>query len=120
MLRRPDDQQLFLERTDPDYLKSNLMPGRTSSFDCLMQNLEGKYIWVKLIFSRAETNNSEEDFRYVFMMQDIPSVSHIMTVFRSFLKFFKSFSVIVGCDRRIGSDDVSYKQILYCALKGCK
>ena len=36
-----------------------------------MQNLEGKYIWVKLIFSRAETNNSEEDFRYVFMVQDI-------------------------------------------------
>jgi diguanylate cyclase (GGDEF)-like protein len=67
----PDDQQLFLERTDPEYLKGNLLPGRTSSFDCLMQNLEGKYIWVKLIFSRAETNNSEEDFRYVFMVQDI-------------------------------------------------
>ncbi|MCR4793110.1 MAG: GGDEF domain-containing protein [Lachnospiraceae bacterium] len=67
----PDDQQMFLERTDPQYLKKNLMPGRTSSFDCLMQNLEGKYIWVKLTFSRAETNNSEEDFRYVFMVQDI-------------------------------------------------
>ena len=67
----PDDQALFLERTDPEYLKAHLMPGRTSSFDCLMQNLEGKYIWVKLIFSRAETNNSEEDFRYVFMVQDI-------------------------------------------------
>ena len=67
----PDDQTMFLERTDPEYLKKNLMPGRTSSFDCLMQNLEGKYIWVKLIFSRSETNNSEEDFRYVFMVQDI-------------------------------------------------
>ena len=67
----PDDQPLFLERTDPDYLKNNFKPGRTSSFDCLMQNLEGKYIWVKLTFSRAETNNSEEDFRYVFMVQDI-------------------------------------------------
>ena len=67
----PDDQSLFLERTDPEYLKKNLLPGRTSSFDCLMQNLEGKYIWVKLIFSRAETSNKEEDFRYVFMVQDI-------------------------------------------------
>ena len=67
----PDDQALFLERTDPDYLKNNFKPGRTSSFDCLMQNLEGKYIWVKLTFSRAETSNSEEDFRYVFMVQDI-------------------------------------------------
>ena len=67
----PDDQELFMERTDPEYLKKNIMPGRTASFDCLMQNLEGKYIWVKLIFSRAETNNSEEDFRYVFIVQDI-------------------------------------------------
>ena len=67
----PDDQAMFLERTEPEYLKKNLMPGRTSSFDCLMQNLEGKFIWVKLTFSRAETSNSEEDFRYVFMVQDI-------------------------------------------------
>ncbi len=67
----PDDQPMFLERTDPEYLKKNLLPGRTSSFDCLMQNLEGKYIWVKLIFSRSETVNKEEDFRYVFMVQDI-------------------------------------------------
>ena len=67
----PDDQAMFLERTDPDYLKKNLMPGRTSSFDCLMQNLEGKFIWVKLIFARSETSNSEEDFRYVCMVQDI-------------------------------------------------
>lgn len=65
-----DDQALFLERTDPDYLKKNLAPGRTTSFDCLMQNLEGKYIWVKLIFSRAETMNND-DYRYVFMVQNI-------------------------------------------------
>ena len=67
----PDDQSLFLERTDPEYLKNNFQPGRTSSFDCLMQNLEGKYIWVKLTFSRSETTNKAEDFRYVFMVQDI-------------------------------------------------
>lgn len=65
-----EDRPLFLERTDPDYLKKNLAPGRTTSFDCQMQNLEGEYIWVKLIFSRAETNNND-DFRFVFMVQDI-------------------------------------------------
>ena len=65
-----DDQSLFLERTDPDYLRKNLAPGRTASFDCLMQNLEGRYIWVKLIFSRAETIN-DDDYRYVFMVQNI-------------------------------------------------
>ena len=66
----PDDQKLFLERTDPDYLKKNLEPGRATSFDCQMKNLEGVFIWVKLIFSRAHTTN-EEDFRYVFMDQNI-------------------------------------------------
>ena len=66
----PEDQPMFLERTDPMYLKSNFLPGHTSSFDCLMMNLEGKYIWVKLTFSRAETNN-DEDYRFVFMVQDI-------------------------------------------------
>lgn len=66
----PDDQKLFLERTDPDYLKKNLEPGRATSFDCQMKNLEGVYIWVKLIFSRAHTTN-EEDFRFVFMVQNI-------------------------------------------------
>jgi diguanylate cyclase (GGDEF)-like protein len=65
-----EDQPLFLEHTDPDYLKKNLAPGRTMSFDCHMQNLEGIYIWVKLIFSRAETSN-KDDFRFVFMVQDI-------------------------------------------------
>ena len=65
-----DDQELFMERTSPEYLKKNFAPGRTSSFDCLMQNLEGKYIWVKLIFSRAETKN-DDDYRFVFMVQDI-------------------------------------------------
>ncbi len=66
----PEDQALFNERTDPEYLKKNLAPGRTSSFDCQMKNLEGVYIWVKLIFSRAATTN-EEDFRFVFMVQNI-------------------------------------------------
>ena len=66
----PDDQKLFLERTDPDWLKKNLEPGRATSFDCQMKNLEGVFIWVKLIFSRAATTN-EDDFRFVFMVQNI-------------------------------------------------
>jgi diguanylate cyclase (GGDEF)-like protein len=65
----PEDQEQFLRRTDPEYLKKNVTPGRTSSYDCMMRNLEGNYIWVKLIFSRAQTYN-EDDYRYVFMVQD--------------------------------------------------
>ena len=66
----PEDQEQFLRRTDPEYLKKNFTPGRTSSYDCMMQNLEGKYIWVKLIFSRAQSYN-DDDYRFVFMVQDI-------------------------------------------------
>ena len=66
----PEDQKQFLKMTDPEYLKENLSPGRTATFDCMMKNLEGVFIWVKLIFSRAQTTN-EDDFRFVFMVQDI-------------------------------------------------
>ncbi len=67
---KPEDQEQFLRRSDPEYLKKNFPPGRTSSFDCMMMNLEGNFIWVKLIFSRAETDN-DDDYRFVFMVQDI-------------------------------------------------
>lgn len=66
----PEDQEQFLRRTDPEYLKKNFTPGRTSSYDCMMRNMEGVFIWVKLIFSRAQTNN-DDDYRFVFMVQDI-------------------------------------------------
>ncbi len=65
-----DDQALFMERSDPEYLKKMFIPGFTSSFDCLMQNLDGVYIWVKLIFSRIETGDPA-DYKYVFMVQNI-------------------------------------------------
>lgn len=66
----PEDQEMFLERTDPEYLRKHLKPAKTSAFDCQMKNLEGEYIWVKLIFGRTETT-SELDFRFVFMVQNI-------------------------------------------------
>ena len=70
----PENQEQFLRRTDPEYLKKNFTPGRTSSYDCMMRNLEGNFIWVKLIFSRAKTYN-DDDYRFVFMVQDITDKS---------------------------------------------
>ena len=67
---QPEDQEQFLHRTDPEYLKKNFTPGRASSYDCMMRNLEGNFIWVKLTFSRAQTNN-DDDYRFVFLVQDI-------------------------------------------------
>ncbi len=66
----PEDQELFLRKTNPEYLKENLKPSKSFSFDCQMKNLEGNYIWVKLIFGRTDTT-SEQDFRFVFMVQNI-------------------------------------------------
>lgn len=65
-----DDQPMFLERTSPEYIRAHLEARRSSSFDCQMQNLNGKFIWVKLIFHKIETHRST-DFRFVFMVQDI-------------------------------------------------
>lgn len=67
---QPEDQEQFLHRTDPEYMKKNFAPGKTASYDCMMRNLEGNFIWVKLTFSRAQTNN-EDDYRFVFLVQDI-------------------------------------------------
>ena len=80
----PDDQSLFLKRTSPEYLKANLLPGKTTSFDCQMKNLEGDYIWVKLIFSRSNTTN-EDDFRFVYMVQNIHEES--MELFETLKKY---------------------------------
>ncbi len=63
-------QAQFLDETDPATLKKKYAPGQTSSFDCMMMNLDGVFIWVKLIFSRAETNN-DDDYRFVFMVKNI-------------------------------------------------
>lgn len=66
----PEDQPLFLKKSDPEYLKAQLRPGNSFSFDCQMKNLEGEFIWVKLIFGRTDTT-SEQDFRFVFMVENI-------------------------------------------------
>ena len=66
----PDFHEDFLKLSDPENLKKKLAPGATDSLDCLMMNLEGKEIWVKLIFSRVRTSNPE-DYRFIYMVQDI-------------------------------------------------
>lgn len=65
----PSDQPIFLQYTDPKYLTEQLEARRTISIDCQMMNLEGKYIWVKLMFNKIM--NANNDFCFVFMVQDI-------------------------------------------------
>lgn len=66
----PEDQAAFNEFTDPENIKNTLEYHRSRSIDCQMMNLEGKYIWVKLIFNRVETGDDSE-FRVVFVVEDI-------------------------------------------------
>ena len=84
---RKKEQRIFLERSDPAYLR-RIEPGQIDSFDCQMQNLEGEYIWVKLIFSRMDTTDPE-DYRFVYMVQNI----HESTVnLRAALKHYEKLS----------------------------
>lgn len=65
-----DEKALFMERSSPEYLRAHFKPGHVESFDVRMMNLDGVFKWSKLIFSRMETNN-ENDFRFVYMVQNI-------------------------------------------------
>ncbi|SEK22443.1 diguanylate cyclase (GGDEF) domain-containing protein [Ruminococcus sp. YRD2003] len=84
-----NDQPLFMERSDPAYLRSHFLPGQIESFDCQMQNLDGVYIWVKLIFSRMETTN-KNDYRFVYMVQNIHDTTVSM---KATLKHYEELSM---------------------------
>lgn len=66
----PKDQELFKRISDPESLRKNLNYNYSRSVDCQMMNLEGKYIWVKLIFHRINTGN-DNDFKFLYMVEDI-------------------------------------------------
>ena len=66
----PDFHEKFTSHTEPEYLKSCLKDNITTSFECLMANLDGEFIWVKLIFNRVDTGNSE-DFTLLFIVENI-------------------------------------------------
>ncbi|SKB92973.1 diguanylate cyclase (GGDEF) domain-containing protein [Lachnospiraceae bacterium] len=66
----PEDRALFNKITDPEYLKHNLSYQKSKSIDMQMKNLEGVFIWVKLIFHRINTGN-DDDFKMLFMVEDI-------------------------------------------------
>ena len=66
----PEEHETFNRISDPEYLRKNLKYHNSKSVDCQMMNLEGEFIWVKLIFNRIDTGN-DDDFRFLFMVEDI-------------------------------------------------
>jgi diguanylate cyclase (GGDEF)-like protein len=95
-----EEQAHFLGLTDPEFLKQYLKRGQTTSMDCKMKNLEGVYIWVKLIFSRAQTK-SEDEFRFVFMVQDInDSYKDLMSALKKYEELAQKDSLTGLLNRR--------------------
>lgn len=72
-----ESQKIFLEYTEPDFLKNNLKYHQTKSVDCQMANMSGNIIWVKLIFNRVNTGD-DNDFRFVFMIEDIDESRNLL------------------------------------------
>lgn len=71
------DQKEFLKFTDPQNIMDTLDYSRTRVKDFEMMNLEGKFIWVNLIFSRINTGN-DDDFKVVFVVENVHEAHETM------------------------------------------
>lgn len=68
----PDDKSTFLMLTEPEYIIRHLENEKSFKYEIQMQNLTGKYIWVRLRFKRLEGFSKEMPL-FVYTVQDIHS-----------------------------------------------
>lgn len=66
----PEDRNMFLTISDPDYVIKKLENEKLFKFEIKMQNMQGEYIWVRLTFSRMQGFRKEVPI-FVFTVQDI-------------------------------------------------
>ena len=66
----PDDKALFLQISDPKYVMEHLKKEKSFRFEVQMQNMQGQYIWVRLMFRRMH-GFSEENPVFIYTVQDI-------------------------------------------------
>ena len=66
----PDDKALFLQISDPKYVMEQLEDQKSFSYDVQMQNMQGQYIWVRLMFRRMH-GFSRENPVFIYTVQDI-------------------------------------------------
>lgn len=66
----PDDRVLFLQISDPKYVMEQLEKQKSFRFEVQMQNMQGQYIWVRLMFHRMH-GFSEENPVFIYTVQDI-------------------------------------------------
>lgn len=66
----PDDKSMFLMMSDPEYIISQLEQEKLFKFEIQMQNMQGEYIWVRLMFNRMKGFSREKPV-FVYTVQDI-------------------------------------------------
>ena len=66
----PSDKSMFFSVSDPEHIISKLEKSKVFRVEMQMQNLQSKYIWVRLIFTRMN-DFSRENPIFVYTVQDI-------------------------------------------------
>ncbi len=66
----PDDKSMFFMITEPEYIIHRLEQEPVFKFEIQMQNMVGKYIWVRLMFHRMHGFSREMPV-FVYTVQDI-------------------------------------------------
>lgn len=66
----PDDKIMFFKMSEPGYVIEQLENNEHFTFDIKMLNMDGKYIWVRLMF-KALKGFSKENPVFVYTVQDV-------------------------------------------------
>lgn len=66
----PDDKNMFLHMSSPEYIMDMLDKHKSFKIELEMINMQGEYIWVRLMFSRMK-GYSRENPRVVYTVRDI-------------------------------------------------
>lgn len=66
----PNDKSMFLSASDPEHIIERLERSKIFTLEIQMQNMQGEYIWVRLIFNRMK-GFSRENPIFVYTVQDI-------------------------------------------------
>ncbi len=71
----PDDKSTFLMISEPSHIIEKLKAQKQFNYEIQMQNMQGEYIWVRLMFNRMK--GFSEDFPvFVYTVQDINEDMH--------------------------------------------
>ena len=68
----PDDKNMFLMLTEPEYIIKRLETEKLFKYEIRMLNLSGEYIWVRLRFNRLDGFSKDMPI-FVYSVQDINS-----------------------------------------------